>query len=154
MKSSSLKGGQNPISRTKSICEHCLGAFLKSELWKHVRLCIEKPPKQSGHRGIQAKAHMFYFTSPTACATLKNYMSHMRVDEASQHVNKDWLIIEFGNKLCLKLRMDGDHQHYVSNKVRELARLVLETSKCCESVSLLEHCFLPKHFDFLVEAAT
>ena len=95
-----------------------------------------------------------YFTPPTACATLKNYMSHMRVDEASQHVNKDWLIIEFGNKLCLKLRMDGDHQHYVSNKVRELARLVLETSKCCKSVSLLEHCFLPKHFDFLVEAAT
>ena len=56
--------------------------------------------------------------------------------------------------MCVKLRKDGDQQHHISNKLRELARLVLETRKCCDSVSTFTDCLLSKNFDFVVEAVT
>ena len=81
-------------------------------------------------------------------------MGRMLVDDVSRCAKSDPLIIDFGNKMCLRLGMEGDQQHHISNKIRELARLVLETRRICEDVSSLQVCLMPKNFNFVIEAAT
>eukprot|EP00111_Clytia_hemisphaerica_P016004 TCONS_00047337-protein len=97
---------------------------------------------------------MFMFTPPSASDSLKNVMERMIVDDVSRCVKSDSLIIEYGNKMCLRLRMEGDQQHHISNKMRELARLVIETRKCCDQVSSLQDVLMPKNFNFVIEAVT
>ena len=69
-------------------------------------------------------------------------------------IKTDKLILKFGNLLCHKLRKEGDQQHYISNKLRKLSRMVLETRKCCADVESLSDCLLPKNVEFATEAAT
>ena len=75
-------------------------------------------------------------------------MHNTELEVASQG---DDLILKYGNWLCAKLIKDGDQQHPISNKLCELVRLVLETRKCCDSVSALTDCLLLKNFDFVIE---
>ena len=135
-------------------CEFCLGAYHRNELRKHVKRCLEKPSGYIIGKRVQSSASMFLYTPPSASDSLKNVMGRMLVDDVSRCAKSDPLIIDYGNKMCLRLRMEGDQHHHISNKIRELARLVLETRKCCEEVSSLEDCLMPKNFNFVIEAAT
>ena len=55
--------------------------------------------------------------------TEHDILSKMKVDSISMCVKTDKLILKFGNLLCHKLRKE-DQQH-ISNKLRELSRMVL-----------------------------
>jgi len=135
-------------------CEFCLGAYPKHELKKHMNKCNEKPSSCKLGRYVQGSASMFFYTPESASSELKSVLSRMLVDDISRCAKSDDLIIQYGNKMCIRLRKDGDQQNHISNKIRELARLVLETRKCCEEVSNLKDCLKPKNFGFVVEAAT
>ena len=97
---------------------------------------------------------MLIYSSSTPSNDLKRILGKMLIDDVSQVVKGDDLILKFGNKLCARLRKNGDQQHYISSKLRELARLVLETRRCCDSVSSLTDFVSPKNFDFVIEAVT
>ncbi|XP_066935444.1 uncharacterized protein, partial [Clytia hemisphaerica] len=135
-------------------CEFCLAAYSKRDLRKHLKRCTEKPTGYIVGKRVQSSASMFMFTPPSASDSLKNVMERMIVDDVSRCVKSDSLIIEYGNKMCLRLRMEGDQQHHISNKMRELARLVIETRKCCDQVSSLQDVLMPKNFNFVIEAVT
>lgn len=135
-------------------CEFCLGYYHKKELHKHVGRCVEKPKGMKLGRNIQSSASMLLYTAETASEDLKCILRKMIVDDVSLCVKSDDLIIQYGNKMCLRLRKEGDQQHHISNKTRELARLVLETRRCCDEVSNLRDCLKPKNFGFVIEAAT
>ena len=64
------------------------------------------------------------------------------------------LIVKYGNILCHKFRKEGDQQYHISNKMRELARLVLETRQHCSDITCLKDCLNPTYLDFVVQAAT
>ena len=81
-------------------------------------------------------------------------MPREMLDDISHVVKNDELILRFGNRLCTKLRKDGNQQHYISNKMRELGCLVLEARKCCENIASLSDCLDPSNFDFVIEAVT
>ena len=135
-------------------CEFCLGFYHKKELRFHVRICSEKPKDCKPGRNIQSSASMLLYATETASTCLQSVIRKMKVDDVSLCVKSDRLIIQYGNRMCLRLRKEGNQQYHISNKLRELARLVIETRKCCEEVTCLQDCVNPKNFGFVVEAAT
>ena len=134
-------------------CEYCLGFYHKKELSKHVKSCSEKPPDVTSKR-IQSSASMLLCFDETASPQLTLILSKMLVDDVSRVVKSDKTLLKFGNVMCRKLRKDGDQQHHISSKLRELSRLVLETRKCCSEVESLKDCLNPKNFDFVVDATS
>lgn len=135
-------------------CEFCLGFYSKCQLSNHMSRCKERPDSFQPGKRVQGHASMMIYTNDSASDRLQLILSKMLVDDVSTCVKKDQLIIQFGNKLCTRLRKDGDQQHYISNKLRELGRLTLETQRCCIDVMSLQDCLIPKNFGFVVEAAT
>ena len=144
-----------PVAHTEYLfCEFCLGAYHKRKLKKHMVRCTEKPDGLKIGRNVQSLASMFLYTPDCASDALKLILDKMLVDDVSRCVKSDPTIIKYGNKMCSKLRLEGDQQHHISNKMRELARLVLEARKGCSSIASLKDCLQPKNFEFVIEAAT
>ena len=66
-------------------------------------------------------ASMLVYCHNTPSDDLRKTVFKMIVD-VSQVVKGDDLILKYGNRLCLKLRKDGDQQHHISNKLCECVR--------------------------------
>ena len=133
-------------------CEHCFGFYIKKELRKHIRTCVERSEGVTVGKRVQSAASMLLCFEESASADLRAIFAKMNPYDAGRVAKSDKTIIQFGNRLCRKLRKEGDQQYYISNKVRELARLVLETRKCCADVESLKDCLMPKNFDYVIEA--
>ena len=134
-------------------CETCFGFYHKNDLRKHRIKCPERRGSHVPAR-VQGDASMLLSDGQEASARLQSYISKMIVDDVSRCIKSDPLICSFGNKLCQKLRKQGDQQHYVCNKLRELGRFVLEVRQCCENVTRMEDCIAPQRFKFLIQAVT
>ena len=134
--------------------EYCLGFYHKKLLRRHIKFCHWKPVNCTVSKRIQSSASMLCYSDPVASHSLNNIIKKMLVDDVSLCLRNDQLIIKYGNTLCKKLLKAGDQQHHISNKLRELGRLVLEARKCCSHIVTLKDCLQPQYFDFIVEAAT
>ena len=110
------------------------------------RLCSSKPPGVILGKRIQSSASMLIYSDPIASTELKRILATMKVDSVSMCVKNDMLIVKYGNVLCRKLRKEGGQQYHISNKMRELARFVLEARQCCSDIPCLK--------DYLNPAAT
>ena len=135
-------------------CEHCYGFYHKVELRRHIKTCKQKPLNAVVGKRVQSYASMLLYCNPDASTDLKKILNRMNVDEVSLCVKNDELIIKYGNALCTRLRRCGDQQQHISNKLRELGRLVLEARKCCEKIKSLTDCLTPILFDFVLQAVS
>ena len=135
-------------------CEYCYGFYHKYDLRRHIRTCKEKPHDLVPGNRIQSSASMLIYEDPIASEPLKAILSKMNVDEVSMCLRNDLMIIKYGNCLCRKLRKCGDQQHHISNKLRELGRLVLEARKCCSDITTLSDCLVPTRFNFIIQAVS
>ena len=50
----------------------------------------------------------------------------MRIDEGQAALKKDDVIMKYGNNLCDKHYINDDQTYYISNKLRELGRLLIQ----------------------------
>ena len=110
-------------------CEFCLGFVKRQELWKHVKSCKFKPQDEHPlkYQKVQEKSKLLLY--PALCrdssnALVSKLLATMKSDEISLVARNDWLIKEVG---VLLLEKHGEKQnHYISQKMRELSRLLLE----------------------------
>ena len=130
------------------------GFYHKSELRRHIKCCSCKPINTVIEKRVQSSASMLVYSDPVASMDLNKILSKMNYDEVSIYLKQDKLIIKYGNVLCRKLRKSGDQQYHISNKLRELSRLVLESRNCCTDIDSLQDCLKPKNFPFIIQAAT
>lgn len=136
-------------------CEYCLGYYHKVELRRHMRTCKFKPQSQDCCPGrVQSKASMLIYKNPVASNALRKVIAAMVVDDVSLCVRNDPLIIKFGNSLCQRLRKSGEQKYHISNKMRELGRLVIEARQYCEEIKTLSDCVRPTMFEFVIQAVT
>ena len=57
---------------------------------------------------MQSSAAMLIYTNSTPSDSLRKIIEKMLVDDISHVVKNDELILRFGNRLCIKLRKDGN----------------------------------------------
>ncbi|XP_068694511.1 uncharacterized protein [Montipora foliosa] len=134
-------------------CNYCLGFIRRQELWKHVKLCKFKPegdefPK---HRKVQEKARLQLFPAIYSDSILCQLFATMKSDQISLIARNDWLIKEIG---VLLIEKHGEKQNnFVSQKMRELARLLLQLRKTSVNADAnLSDFIKPQEFDVVVSA--
>lgn len=76
----------------------------------------------------------------------------MRQDDIYEVVVKDELILKFGSRLLSKNRKEPHIYNHVSNKMRELGRLVLEMNSKNPEMKSLKQAISPQHFLLLVSS--
>ncbi|XP_077983223.1 uncharacterized protein LOC144438066 [Glandiceps talaboti] len=107
-------------------CQYCLGYFMRGDLWKHEKSCtmISKKTKASGH--IQSKSAMLLPVAKEASDGLKaNVLSKMHADSIGLAVRNDALIVKFGARKYMRKGTDPFQCQFISQKMRELGRLLL-----------------------------
>lgn len=109
-------------------CQFCLEFFFKKDLFRHMKTCPckrEGIDEKSGGR-VQSQAAMLLPQHSEISAPLRSILERMKVDEISTAVKTDDTIIKYGNSLCHKHFNNDDQTYHISNKLRELGRLLVE----------------------------
>ena len=108
-------------------CEHCLEFYYRHDLHRHVKICSQgKGDTSTKCCRVQANASMLLPNSKSSISEdLMKIFKRMKVDDVSTALKVDDTIIKFGNILCRKHSNNDDQTYYISNKLRELGRLLL-----------------------------
>lgn len=91
----------------------------------------------------------FLNNAETQSSLASKVLSSMVHDDISLVVRRDKLILEFGTSLLMKV--GGEKHEYISQRLRQLARLVLALRKLGEGTNLSDF-LIPERFDLVVKA--
>ena len=136
-------------------CSYCYGFLVRRELGKHCKICPYRPknfdvPDPVAHGKLLVLPYMSCSSSEEVN---KNVLMKMRDDLIKRRVEHDPLILAFGNTLLNKLRAShGEKYVFVSHRLRNLGKLLLECERLGgHEISLLE-LLKPVNFDLTVSS--
>src|SRR5687768_253204 len=131
-------------------CPRCLGAYSKNGLSRHFKKCTNDCLKGERSvkllsRTVEGRAH------PNACHMLIDLViPKVRNPEVAQAFRFDWLIIEFGNDLCLNYFRE--HQvRLIRDKLRDAGKLLLAAKSISPEITDLSSLFQVKHCNVAIE---
>jgi len=128
------------------VCIKCHGFFSKNTLRNHVRKCTNL--KYSKNRTITVLGRAILGrVHEIACQTLKKIVFPvLREDSITRLIKYDELIIRYGNKLCMKYKLQ--HQHdMVRNRLRTLGRFLKALKEINNEVTDFASLYQPKYYD-------
>lgn len=155
----------NPVRRSKNpetkyfVCTYCLGHYTKTNLYKHVKICASRPetdlnPGSQCLRNSQnfmtlvfSKNQEFLKSSRLG----KEVFSIMRPDDISAVAKTDTLICLYGEALLSKHKRQ-QISVVVSNKIREMGRLLITLRQRSPGVNCLFDYLKPEYFQDFVAA--
>jgi hypothetical protein len=134
-------------------CQYCLGFFLKSCLWRHIKKCPFAPKeKEQKYRKVSSQATLLLPTSTEVSHGLReNVLKRMSADEISIAARNDTLIVKIGEKLYQKHGHLTHLYNHVSQKMRELGRLLISLREFDEDIHSLEDAIQPQKFPAVVK---
>jgi hypothetical protein len=141
------------------VCVYCLGQYTKKLLYKHVKICKQKPAseKEPG-KNCLTKSQNFLATITSKNQSflrsdrIKNEVfSIMRADEISYAAKSDPLICMYGESLLNKHKRQ-QIATVISNKIREMGRLLIALRTINNSVDVLFDAMKPEIFADLISA--
>ena len=131
-------------------CDMCKGFYYRKTLWRHKRACASARGGESSGRNIQGRA-LSQLPTPTGVShRLSKVLSSMRQDTVTLLCKTDSTILSFGEKLVARLGGEAHQLRHVSQKMRELGRL-LQVLKETEDASLVDF-FSPARFGVVISA--
>ena len=126
------------------LCDECHGFFYRKTLWRHQRSCKGKSAGRVQHGALSL------ITAETGAPPgYEELLNTMTYDEVSLACKTDGVIKEFGERMYRKLGGEQHHRHHISNKMRELGRLVCELRKD-DPGATLAHFLEPAGFNAIV----
>ncbi|XP_070849709.1 uncharacterized protein [Chaetodon trifascialis] len=111
---------------------------------------VDRPRKRSR---VQAAASRLLPISSGASESCSEVLHRMNQDHVSHQVKSDWLICKYGNKLMGN--QDGSQRRYdyVSQKLRELGRLLLAAKSLDSGVQTLQDLLAPGRLSLVLASA-
>ncbi|XP_033106341.1 uncharacterized protein LOC117108440 [Anneissia japonica] len=133
-------------------CLICSGPFRRKWLAKHERVCAKKHGRERQKR-VQAAAKMIIPYEEEAAFDIlkKKVLSRMQAGKISTQVRRDRDILIYGSKL-IKTRPEDHKSLAVSQKMRDLAKLVIAAQAEDQSIKSIRDCIDPKKFCTVVTA--
>lgn len=132
-------------------CPGCLGAYSKSYLTRHwnkectkQRLIGERGVHQLG-RAIEGRLH------PDASEDLLDLFARFRENENIQHIRFDWLVISYGNDLCLN-HSHHYQQGYICGKLRDAGKILRASKSISTEITDMSSLFHVKQCNTVVDA--
>lgn len=141
-------------------CTRCYGYFAKSDLWKHKCSqatdesdATDEPVKKKRRTGLAKASRMMLPITPGVSKRTHEILATMKDDNIARVVRSDRLIQLFGEKLTLKHGHTRDQEGYIRQRLRELARMLLEYRILTEQPNArMEDLICPKKFHDVVKA--
>lgn len=134
-------------------CKYCYGLYKRLYLFRHIKHCKSKisEPKQGRNSRAQADAHniLLAFTDQDT-QLINEVFPRMAVDAISTVAKTDHLIKAFGSRY-LKCHKEKHLINVVSQKMRTLARLVIQMKVEVPDIKSLQDCLVPKYFDYIIK---
>nr|CAH7718936.1 unnamed protein product [Callosobruchus chinensis] len=142
------KSYRNDTEENYIPCPYCLGSYSRKLLWKHKKVCPQN--KDPSLLSTLGQGQNLMVPNAKIDFTLKmKVFPRMIADKVSLKVKKDPLICAFGARYINTHR----EQHQVnvcSRKMRELAKVLMESQKQNSSINNLFDLLQPQHFDTVV----
>ena len=135
-------------------CQNCLGFFLKDELWRHTSGCnVEGETEKSL---VNSCKLLLYSSVNESHSNILTQVVHserggMRNDAVTLVVKNDTLILTYGSFVLDK--KGAKDKNYISEKMRNLARLVMQLRIDLEQPDWFLFQFLkPEHFHIVMRS--
>ncbi|XP_060604908.1 uncharacterized protein LOC132757603 [Ruditapes philippinarum] len=132
-------------------CEFCCAHFVKSDLWKHQKTCPRKSPGKKSDGPVK-NSRLLNFPSLNDFKNLQTHvLSNMRQDHLKVLIEKDELILQYGQR---RFEKTGKHIHthqYISQKLREVARFLFAVKSIDTSVHSLSDCLKAAKWDLVLK---
>ncbi|XP_028254659.1 uncharacterized protein LOC114431278 [Parambassis ranga] len=109
------------------------------------------PPRKRTR--VQAAASRLLPISSGASESCSEILHRMNQDNVSHQVKSDWLICKYGNKLMGNQDACQKRYDYISQKLRELGRLLLAAKSLDSGVQTLQDLLAPGHLSLALAAA-
>ncbi|XP_038063255.1 uncharacterized protein LOC119733959 isoform X4 [Patiria miniata] len=134
-------------------CHLCFGYFMSSDMWKHQKSCVMREEGKPCGKLLKSQCALLLPISSKVSDVMKNQIiGHMQHSDVALVARNDDLIIKLGMHTLGKVgRAQNFHQH-VSQKMREVGRLLLKAREINTSIQTLGDCIDPKNFDDVVES--
>jgi hypothetical protein len=143
-------------------CSTCYGTYSRHLMWKHKKECVAMRESNEnsclqtqgrGHVRVQARCAALI---PVADGISKDFerkiLNTMIPDDISLVVRNDKLITHYGVKLFDTYGHQNDRHQYISQKLRELARLLIDLMKHNKNIHGLWGCLKPQKFPIVVNS--
>ncbi len=117
---------------------------MKKDLWKHSKTCRgQRDAKKTKGEQVRSAAASLIPTPAKCSAGIRSLFQGTRQDEITETIMKDSLICLYGESLYTKCGHDKSQHQYIIQKMRELARFMIEvTSKSKKVRNLTDLCNL------------
>lgn len=132
-------------------CYSCKALYKKKDLWKHKKTCSSEDTSLK-IRPVHAGKLMMPPTQGAGRALFENVLARMKDDEIKSALLKDELILRYGNSLCEAKSSIKHHRTYISNKLRDLGRLLIAASKRNLNVISVYDLMKNTNWDLLIES--
>ncbi|XP_071837289.1 uncharacterized protein [Apostichopus japonicus] len=134
-------------------CENCFGYFYDGDMWKHTKKCPAKQSHSGRNNGLRSRCSLLLPLATKVDEQFKvKVIGIMRRDNISIICRNDEMILTLGQRLFAKLGTDSHNGQYVSQKMREVGRLLKNIQEVDPSLKTLAECIRPSCFDKVVEA--
>jgi len=128
-------------------CDICYGMFKRERLWEHMRSCPLQISTRQHVRRVQSKSSLLLPDTVECSEQMKiRVLEKMNHDEISIPAKNDPLIMKFGTRLFSAVGHEEHTHGYISQKMRELARLLIKAREVVPSVQCLSQLMKPQHF--------
>lgn len=140
-------------------CPYCFGSYAKTGLRHHLAKHCKKKPLSDNDATKGERITMELATlvegrlHPAASQKLKELFATFRENEIVHLIRFDWLIIVYGNKLCIKYTKRTESQKNMKSYRLKMAGRILQSLKSIDpEVNDFESIYHPKYYDSLIEA--
>lgn len=130
-------------------CQFCFGTYKKEDLWKHQKRCPFKSPSVSNKNAVQSGKLLLPIVGEKK-EFYEKVLIKMRDDDVKSILQTDDLILSFGYRLFEKVGCNDHQFQYVSQRLRELGRLLIVMKDQYGIRSLVE-VIKPKNWEQLIQ---
>uniref|UniRef100_K1PTK9 Uncharacterized protein n=1 Tax=Magallana gigas TaxID=29159 RepID=K1PTK9_MAGGI len=130
-------------------CQFCFGTYKKEDLWKHQKRCPFKSPSVSNKNAVQSGKLLLPIVGEKK-EFYEKVLIKMRDDDVKSILQTDDLILSFGYRLFEKVGCNDHQFQYVSQRLRELCRLLIVMKDQYGIRSLVE-VIKPKNWEQLIQ---
>lgn len=149
-----VKRPSHPVSADIYLpCKQCLGYFVGTDMWKHLKQCPLTEGKNPQTKHLQAECAMLLPMAEGSSSVFKDkVLSKMTRDEVFIAVKNDATIIQLGERILGSVDDETHLFQYVSQKMREVGRLLLTVRANHPELTSMKDCINPIHFDKIISA--
>ncbi|PIK44199.1 hypothetical protein BSL78_18941 [Apostichopus japonicus] len=150
--SSTDEESEEESSENEKPSTNCQGYFAKKSLWRHQKKCTLKKAKENPTTSRTAqcqKAGRALLPTKSPCsAKLQEILAGMRTDSVVVTIRADSWICKLGEHHCDD--SSTINHNIVSERMRRIARLLLETQQINASIKSAKDLVDPAHFDDVI----